>query len=88
MLRYAFDVIPAIGGKAAGIQYILQHFGISQNEIMAFGDGNNDIDMLRYANVGVAMGNAGSEVKRQADYVTADVDNDGIWRALKHYEVL
>lgn len=86
--EYAFDIIPAIGGKDAGIQYILQHFGVSQNEIMAFGDGNNDIDMLRYANIGVAMGNAGSEVKRQADYVTEDVDNDGIWRALKHYELL
>ena len=55
---------------------------------MAFGDGENDVDMLRRAGVGVAMGNAEAAVKAAADYVTADVDQDGIYRALEHYGLL
>lgn len=55
---------------------------------MAFGDGDNDIDMLRYAHIGVAMGNAGENVKTHADYVTACVDDDGIYKALKVYGLL
>lgn len=85
---YAFDVISRTGGKATGIRHILQHFGIGRDEIMTFGDGGNDIDMLCYAGIGVAMGNAADEVKRQADYVTADVDHDGILLALEHYGLL
>ena len=53
-----------------------------------FGDGGNDIDMLRYAGVGVAMGNATDDVKQVADYVTADVDADGVARALEHFGVI
>ena len=67
---------------------ILEHFKIGQEEIMAFGDGDNDIDMLRYAHIGVAMGNAGENVKTHADYVTACVDDDGIYKALKVYGLL
>ena len=55
---------------------------------MAFGDGGNDIDMLRYAGVGVAMGNAGDDVKAAADYVTAGVDEDGVERARRHFGVI
>ena len=84
----AFDIIPKRGGKAAGIRQILEHFKIGQEEIMAFGDGDNDIDMLRYAHIGVAMGNAGEHVKTHADYVTACVDDDGIYKALKVYGLL
>ena len=85
---YAFDIIPKSGGKVKGIQKILQHFHIRQSEIMAFGDGENDVDMLRYANIGVAMGNADDAVKQQADYVTAHVDLDGIQTALEFYHIL
>ena len=49
---------------------------------MAFGDGDNDIEMLKYVQIGVAMGNAGCEVKADADYITDSVDNDGIMKAL------
>ena len=55
---------------------------------MAFGDGENDIDMLRYAGTGVAMGNAEEAVKRQADYVTGDIDDGGIREALEFYGLL
>lgn len=52
---------------------------------MAFGDGQNDIEMLRHAGIGVAMGNAADEVKRSADYVTTGVDRAGIAKALRHF---
>ena len=55
---------------------------------MAFGDGENDIDMLHYAGIGVAMGNASDLVKSNADYVTADIDDDGIEKALKHFGII
>ena len=55
---------------------------------MAFGDGGNDVEMLEFAKIGVAMGNASDDVKSIADYVTTDVDNDGILNALKHFNVL
>ncbi len=55
---------------------------------MAFGDGGNDISMLKHVQLGVAMGNANPEVKEIANYVTDDVDNDGIWNALKYFSVL
>ena len=84
----AYDVIPKQGGKTAGIESVLKHYGIKQEEIMAFGDAENDIEMLQYAKIGVAMGNADDEVKEAADYVTDTVDSDGIYKALKYYEVL
>ena len=50
---------------------------------MAFGDGGNDISMLKHAGIGVAMGNASEEVKKSADFVTASVDEDGVALMLK-----
>ena len=82
------DVIPSDGGKDKGIDAIANHLDIKVEEIMAFGDGGNDIDMLKHVGVGVAMGNARDDVKEIADFVTADVDDDGITYALKHFRVL
>ncbi len=55
---------------------------------MAFGDGGNDRAMLQSAPVGVAMGNAWTEVKEIADYITTDVDENGIRNALMHYGLI
>lgn len=82
------DVNPIGQSKKVGIDIFCDHFGIDINRTMAFGDGGNDITMLQHVNVGVAMGNANEEVKLIADYVTDDVDSDGIWNALKHYGVI
>lgn len=82
------DVIPKDGGKNTGIDAIISHFGIKLEETMAFGDGGNDIDMLKHAGIGVAMENAGDNVKEIADYITTSVDDDGITHALKHFNVL
>ena len=82
------DLIPAKGGKAAGITRLLEHYGIDKSETMAFGDGENDVDMFRAVGTAVAMGNACAEAKEAADYVTDDIDRDGIWNALKHFGIL
>ncbi len=82
------DVIPSGSSKAVGIDKMIAYYGILLNETMAFGDGGNDISMLRHTGIGVAMGNADEEVKKAADYVTTSVDDDGILNALKHFNVL
>ena len=55
---------------------------------MAFGDGGNDISMLKSVKIGVAMGNAGDNVKEIADFITEDVDNHGVEAALRHFGLL
>lgn len=82
------DIIPRKGGKSAGIQRYLKEHGYTREEIMAFGDGENDIEMIRFAGIGVAMGNASDEVKAAADYVTDTVDDDGIEKALRHFGLI
>lgn len=72
------DCIRKGTNKASGIDAICRHYGFSLEETMAFGDGGNDIAMLRHAGIGVAMGNASDEVKAAADLVTTSVDDDGI----------
>ena len=82
------DVVPRGSSKAVGIDKIIEYYGISLHETMAFGDGGNDMAMLRHAGIGVAMGNAGDEVKEAADYVTDSVDDDGVMNALRHFDVI
>jgi hydroxymethylpyrimidine pyrophosphatase-like HAD family hydrolase len=55
---------------------------------MSFGDGGNDITMLAHTHIGIAMGNANPEVKEIADYITDSVDENGIWNALKHFNII
>ncbi len=74
--------------KQSGIDRILEYYGIKLDETMGFGDGGNDITMLRHVNMGVAMGNAAEEVKRVSDYVTDSVDDNGIRNALRHFGVI
>ena len=75
------DVIPADGGKDVGVAAILSHWGIEASAAAAFGDGQNDADMLAACGIGVAMGNANDAVKAHADYVAPDCDDYGVWRA-------
>lgn len=86
--NYAVDIIPSGGGKVSGIKQYLMENGINQWETMAFGDGENDIGMLQFVEIGVAMGNSGKDVKAAADYVTLGVDDDGIEKALRHYRII
>lgn len=77
------DVFPRGGGKEIGMRALNERLGVTAAETMAFGDGENDVGMLKYAGVGVAMGNASEAVKAQANYVAADVDDGGIARTVE-----
>lgn len=85
--RFA-DVVPSNGGKDKGIDAMLAYYGIPLDNVMAFGDGGNDISMLKHVPYGVAMGNANDEVKSHAYYITSDVHDDGIYNALVHFGVI
>ena len=82
------DLILNGGGKVAGIRYVLGQAGISPDECIAFGDAENDIDMLSFVGIGVAMGNAQAKVKEISNYVTSDVDDDGIEKALRYWRII
>lgn len=85
--RFA-DIIPIDGGKNIGIDKIIEYYSISLDETMAFGDGNNDISMLKHVGIGVAMGNADETVKEASDFVTKSVNEDGIYFALKRFSLI
>lgn len=82
------DVLPAGGGKTQGIAQVLAALGLHREQSIAFGDGENDVEMLRFAGIGVAMGNACPEAKAAADYITGDVRNDGLALALAHFGLI
>ena len=81
------DLVNADNSKATGIDSILHHYGIDRNECIGFGDGGNDIEMLDFCGIGVAMGNADDNVKAHADYVTTSVDDEGIANALRQLHI-
>lgn len=70
--------------KATGIRDVVEFLHMSQADTIGFGDGQNDFDMLRYCDVGVAMGNSSDEVKAVADIVTDDIKEDGLKNAMVH----
>ena len=85
----AFADITARGvEKASGIDKMISHFRIDINDTVSFGDGGNDIPMLRHTATGVAMGNATDEVKRNATFVTDAVDKNGISNALYKLNII
>lgn len=77
------DVLPHNGSKAETIKSVAKQLGISKEDIVAFGDGLNDIEMLDYVGTGVAMGNARPEAKAVSNHVTATNNEHGIAKALK-----
>lgn len=82
------DLIPNGVGKDTGIREVCERFGISREETMGFGDGQNDLVMLKYVGTAVAMDNAADNVKAAADYVTLTTEEGGITKALQHFGLL
>ncbi|MCR5254742.1 MAG: Cof-type HAD-IIB family hydrolase [Acetatifactor sp.] len=75
---YFIEIMPKGVDKAAGIDSMLRVLGASRHDTIACGDGFNDISMIKYAEVGVAMANAAEEVKEVADFITGSNDEDGL----------
>lgn len=82
------DITAGDADKGKGLHAMAEYLGLDVEETMAFGDGGNDISIIKEAGVGVVMGNAGEEVKEIADYVTTSVDEDGVKNALLHFGVI
>ncbi len=76
------ELVPKGIDKALSLQRLLAHLQLTPSDIIAFGDGYNDLTMLRMAGMGVAMGNAVPEVRAEADYITLSNEEDGIAEAL------
>ncbi|RXJ02033.1 Cof-type HAD-IIB family hydrolase [Anaerobacillus alkaliphilus] len=76
------DILPVGGSKAIGIAKMLQHFNVLPDQVYAFGDGLNDVEMLSFVGNSVAMGNAHEEAKRVSKHVTKHVAEDGILHGL------
>lgn len=81
--KVSTDVLPSGGSKAKGIEIMMNRLGVDRNNVIAFGDGLNDLEMLEFAGVGVAMGNGVQKAKDVADIVTKPVDEDGISHGLE-----
>lgn len=81
----AADIIPASGGKGVGVEHILAHYHLERSSALAFGDGDNDIELLQAVGHGVAMANASERLKTVADDVCGHVAQDGVYHyCLEH----
>ena len=74
--------------KSVGASKVMEYYGLSLAEAMAFGDGGNDVPIVRDVGLGVAMDNGCDELKAVADYITSSVDEDGVERALQHFNLI
>ena len=82
------DIVQKGISKGTGIQVFCNYFNIPIENTMGFGDGINDLEMLKMVGTSVAMGQGRKEIKEIASYVTDAVDQDGLYKALKHFECI
>ncbi|MGG7325512.1 Cof-type HAD-IIB family hydrolase [Clostridium baratii] len=80
-----FEVMRNGSTKGDAVRYLANYFGIDKEEVMCIGDSENDLSMIKYAGIGVAMGNASEDIKRVADYVTDTNVNDGVAKAINKF---
>ena len=85
---YGIELRPLGISKATGIRELAERLGIPMRDTVAFGDGNNDVDMLRAAGMGIAVGNGCEAAKAAADFVTEPIDDGGILNALIRLELI
>lgn len=79
------EIMPTDASKTSAIEVLCKTFDIQKSEVIAIGDNYNDIDMIEFAGLGIAMGNAPDHVKQYADYITLSNDEDGVAEAIKKY---
>lgn len=82
---HIFEMLPFGTNKAAALKELAEKLGIEREEIMTIGDGNNDVEMLEFAGIGVAMGNGTESAKKAANYVTDMNENHGVAKAIEKY---
>ena len=82
---YFLEFLNKASSKGTGVRALAAHLGIQREEIICIGDAGNDLDMIEFAGLGVAMGNAFEEVKAAADYITLDNDADGVAHVIEKF---
>lgn len=80
---FFLELVPKGIDKARSLLRLLAMLNLTPHDMIAFGDGYNDLSMLRLAGMGVAMENAAPEVRAEADYVTASNEDDGVAKAIE-----
>ncbi len=85
---YIVNVLQENVSKSVAIKNVLAHFGYKESEAIAFGDGGNDIDMLKLVGLGIAMGNGSKALKASADIVTKKASENGIDFALRKLRLI
>ena len=86
--KYGIDINEKGGMKELGIKAIIEELNIGISDTIAVGDGFNDLSMIKYAHIGVAMGNASEFLKNSADMVADLVDNDGLYKLFKKLKMI
>ncbi|CAM8970502.1 unnamed protein product [Rhodiola kirilowii] len=79
------EIVPPGSSKGSGVRILLEHLGVSENEVMAIGDGENDMEMLELAGLGVALSNGSEQAKAVADVIGISNDEDGAADAIYRY---
>ena len=82
------EIVPKGYSKASGIRFLQEHFHIPLSDCYAFGDSTNDLPMLEYVIHSVAMGNSMDGIFKNVEFVTTDIEKDGIANALRHYRII
>lgn len=86
--RYSGEISDKNINKSTGIQKVLEYYGKTKETVIAFGDGANDMEMLEFAHIGIAMGNAWEYLKKRADDITDSVSENGIYNSFKKYKLI
>lgn len=84
-MPYFCEICHPLAKKSDAVNFLREYWGLKKEEIMAIGDQNNDIELLKAGGIGVAMGNATDELKAVADYVTDTVNNNGFVKAVEQF---
>ena len=83
-----YEVVPKGCSKATGIDFLCKHLGVDREQTVGVGDSTNDLPMLRYTGISIAMGSGNPDIFSDVDYVTTAVMEDGIEKALQHYKLI
>lgn len=82
---YFLEFVDKNASKAIAMEKLGEHYGIKRSEMIAIGDGYNDLSMIEYAGLGVAMENSPDAVKEKADYITLSNDEDGVAHVIRKF---
>ena len=82
---YFLELVPLGIDKAQSLAVLLDKLGMKREEMVAIGDGYNDLSMIQFAGLGIAMANAQEPVKKEADYITLSNDEDGVADAVEKF---